>query len=690
MRSQLLTLSVSAILVTSALVVVFAMQAYKDLYRQGASDDLNGLSENLSIDLMIMMSDEPDIFSIANLLLKLDQYENVRIAAVYDQQRKLIQPYYGKVISNTSLANSEAVISQINFDDYKSFDVGMHADKESVIAFKRIGEEELTLGYLLIINDLSMPLKKSTQALILKVFPFVFFTLLITAAIIILLQNRSIKPLLDLSEFMRKIRLSKDYGLLAKVRGKNEVKTLTEGLNSLMQDINTEVEKNRKQTQLLLDQQSQMQRLANYDSLTNLPNRQFFISTLANEIEDAQQKRNDLAILFFDLNGFKWINDSFGHEVGDKLLCYVADEVSQLVEDKRFASRLGGDEFLILVNNVVDSQELLEFANTVKNELCQAIVIDGWRIEVGVSIGIALASDAHYNVSELVANADVAMYRSKAQGRSTCTLFVQSMMENNKRRIAIASALGDALRENEFSLCYQPKVDGKEKIQGYEALIRWNSSELGFISPAEFIPIAEQSGKIQAITQWVVNQVCIDMPRLLAVSPNAVVSLNISAFDLRDNELLTKISALFKKHNIKPSGIEFELTESAYLENFEVANQFITQARNLGSYIALDDFGTGYSSLGYLTQIYLDTLKIDKQFVDGIGLSQRSNTITKTIIEMAKQLDLKVCAEGVETPSQAAFLIDNGCHLLQGYLFSKPLPLEAIEHLYSNRASNFH
>ncbi|MFW8590268.1 EAL domain-containing protein [Glaciecola sp. 2405UD65-10] len=681
LRSQLLTLSIAAILATSILLVIFAMQAYQDLYRQGASDDLNGLSENLSIDLMVMMSDEPDIFNIANLLLKLDQYENVRVAAVFDENLNVVQPYFGKVI--TSRENSGDLIQQVDFSEYVDLSLGMHAVGQDIIAFKRIGEKGFPLGYLLVVNDLSKPLRLSTLDLILSVFPFVIITLVVTATLIISLQNKAIKPLLDLSDFMRKIRKTKNYGLLAQVKGKKELKVLTEGFNSMMQEINTEVEKNRMQTTQLLDQQEQMQKLANFDSLTDLPNRQYFISTLSQKLEEARLIKHDLALLFFDLNGFKWINDSFGHEVGDKLLCYVANEISTLVNDKRFVSRLGGDEFLILVENVSSQHELLSFAKGIKDKLSQPIVLDGWQVEVGISIGIALASDANYSVSELIANADVAMYSSKAQDRSTCTLFVKSMMEDNKRKISIASALANAISNEEFTLFYQPKVDGESKIKGFEALIRWNNKELGFISPDEFITIAEQSGKIQALTLWVIQRVCKDVPRLLNIAQDAVISLNISAYDLRDSQLISKISTLFDTYEIDASCIEFELTESAYLENFDLANRFITQARNKGSFIALDDFGTGYSSLSYLTQISLDTLKIDKQFVDGIGLSKRSNTITKTIIEMAKQLDLQICAEGVETQAQASFLLENECQLLQGYLFSKPLPIEALEKQYN-------
>jgi len=262
---------------------------------------------------------------------------------------------------------------------------------------------------------------------------------------------------------------------------------------------------------------------------------------------------------------------------------------------------------------------------------------------------------------------------------STHTVFVPEMMEDNKRKMLIANSIAAAIKNDEFSVFYQAKVNSDEQVVGYEALLRWTSDALGFVSPAEFIPIAEQSGKILLVTQWVLEKVCKEFAQVCSLNGSKViVSVNLSAHDIKNPSLVNFIKKLFIEYNVDPHSVEFEVTESAYLENLEMANDFLRHLREQGSSIALDDFGTGYSSLGYLTQINLNTLKIDKQFVDNLQVSERSTLITKTIIEMAKQLNLQICAEGVETREQAEFLIHNGCHQLQGYLFSKPKSLKVL------------
>jgi sensor c-di-GMP phosphodiesterase-like protein len=342
-------------------------------------------------------------------------------------------------------------------------------------------------------------------------------------------------------------------------------------------------------------------------------------------------------------------------------------------------ARLGGDEFLILLYNGPNDFVVTDIAERIIKEISKPFDINGWEIQISVSIGIAKASDAMHNLSDFVSNADVAMYKSKIEGKNTHRMFIPEMMEDNKRRLLIANRISAGLKENEFEVYYQPKVNADEAIVGFEALLRWHSAELGFVSPSEFIIIAEQSGKIHQITEWLLQQVLLDYSKILAhFGDNTIISLNLSAHDLKNTKILGLITALFERYKVNPKCVEFEVTESTYLENFDMANAFFENIRNMGSSIALDDFGTGYSSLSYLTQIQLDTLKIDKQFVDNLGISERSTLVTKTVIEMAKQLNLNICAEGVETRQQMDFLVAHGCHQLQGYLFGKPSPLKSL------------
>ena len=287
--------------------------------------------------------------------------------------------------------------------------------------------------------------------------------------------------------------------------------------------------------------------------------------------------------------------------------------------------------------------------------------------------------NSDHSLSDLVSNADVAMYRSKMAGRGTYTIFAREMMEDIKRKLLIASSITSAIKNDEFELVYQGKVSPQENLIGFEALLRWRHPRLGAVSPGEFIPIAEQSGKITDITRWVLERLCRDLPRIHEIAGNKrPVSVNLSALDLKKPGLLEFIEGLLDTYQIDPAWLEFEVTESAYLENFDVANRFFQAISKMGCSLALDDFGVGYSSLSYLTRIRIDTLKIDKQFVDNIDSSDEDIVVTKAIIDMAKHLHLNICAEGIETRRQFDFLVENGCNQLQGYLFFKPTRLQDL------------
>ncbi|MDO6559894.1 putative bifunctional diguanylate cyclase/phosphodiesterase [Paraglaciecola chathamensis] len=643
------TLTVLAIVLVCAAVVASSVEVYEQLYLEATRGDLDGLSENLASDLVPLIVSEPDIFEVTTTLLRLDRYENVKYAVVFDKNWQRINVYFGPLFV------PEELDSAIDTSELKLQPYGIDVKDGELIALKLVGDARLPLGYLLIVNDSSGPLYSSKLTLLKRVLPIVLLVLFVAILGSLFIQRQLFLPLSRLSRVAKKIQDTHDYSLRIDTRGKQEVAELSRDINNMMET---------------------MERLANFDGLTGLPNRQFFMETLRLELAKAKRDERNLVLMYFDLDGFKGVNDSFGHEIGDLVLMEVCRRTKGILREGDLISRLGGDEFLILLHNEPNELELYEISERLVNGLNMPFEIQSWEMQIGVSIGIARASDSNFNVSEFVSNADIAMYRSKLAGRSTHTVFVPEMMEDNKRRLLIANSIANAIKFNEFSIHYQGKVNADEKIVGYEALIRWQSDELGFVSPAEFIAIAEQSGKILSITKWVIKRVCQELQQVQALHKNdIVVSVNLSAHDIKNVSLVDYIRGMFTRYNVINTSIEFEVTESAYLENFDVANLFLTQLREMGCSIALDDFGAGYSSLGYLTQIELNTLKIDKQFVDNLNVSKRSTLVTKTIIEMAKQLNLKICAEGVETREQAEFLIENGCHQLQGYLFSKPKSL---------------
>ena len=677
LRTEIAFLTITSILVASALVLWFAINAYETLYQKSASNDLNGLSENLAIDLIASV-DEQDDFAISNTLLQLDQYENVHFAAVFDAQGDIVSRYLGNASIRNKTPDEIMAMPRIEFSEFNSLALGMTQTSGNIIAKKRIGDVQSSLGFLIIANDLSGPLISSKRSLLLSVLPWVALTIIANVIIIFIFQSLALRPLVQLAKFTRKIRDTSNYSLVAKVGGKSEIASLTSGLNSMMQAINCEVEKNKQKNVLLVEQQEKMERLANYDVLTGLPNRQFIMHKLRLALAQGKSQGSDVVLMYFDLDGFKVVNDSFGHEIGDKLLCVVAEKIVKIIGPNHDVARLGGDEFLVLLEGNLSEEYIRETADRFIKGVSQPIDIDSWNVQVGTSVGIAKASVADFSLTELVANADIAMYRAKANGRNRYTLFSQDMIESSRRRLKVANAISGGLLRNEFTMFYQPKVNTRGDVIGYEALARWSNNELGNISPAEFIPIAEQSGKISEITKWVIERVCIDSAAIFSAQPRCKIALNLSVHDLKNEHSIRDIKSLMQEHKVSAKQIEFEITESAYLDNFDDANAFIDAIKALGSTIALDDFGTGYSSLSYLTQINIDTLKIDKQFVDQIGLSERSTLITKTIIEMAKQLNLSVCAEGVETLEQSKLLVANGCDIQQGYYFGKPMPLSAI------------
>ena len=663
-----------AILFISIFSIAISIFEHENLYRESVKQDLDGLSENLSNDLVTVLATPDNEIDLTTILLRLDRYENVKFAHVFLVNGQLLSSYFGKQAEVKNRLSNPDLNLVLN-----EFTLGMSVNSNQLVAFKVIGDKRLPLGYLVIINDLKKPLETSRHQMFFSVFPLTILIVSLALVTLYFFLNRLLSPLSRLSTFANEVSHTHNYGLKPNIGGKYEIAQLSHDIEQMMDTINTQMERNKDYTQQLISQQKAMEKLANFDSLTGLPNRQFFVEMLRVELLRAKRAKTDVALLFFDLDGFKDVNDAFGHEVGDKLLVKIASLVKSYLREGDVISRLGGDEFLVLLDENPDEYTLVNIAERIVEGLSETIKIEEWLINVGASIGIAKASQSNFNLSEFISNADLAMYRSKLAGKGRYTFFIEEMMEDNKRKLLIAKNIDNALINDKFQLFYQPKVDQQSIVMGYEVLLRWHDAELGFISPSEFIPIAEQCGKINVITSWVLRQACIEFSELQSKHHAAVkVSINLSAIDIKNDELFNEIVNLLSDFGIAPSLMEFEVTESAYLENFEDANQFFSKIQKLGSTIALDDFGTGYSSLAYLTQINLDTLKIDKQFVDNLGIADRNNLITVAIIDMANRLQLQICAEGVETRVQAEFLISRGCQQLQGYLFGRPLALQNI------------
>lgn len=431
--------------------------------------------------------------------------------------------------------------------------------------------------------------------------------------------------------------------------------------------------------------QDQLRHLATHDPLTALPNRILFHDRLQVAIKQTRRKRERVAVLFVDLDHFKQINDSLGHPTGDKLLIAVSNRLKGLLREGDTIARMGGDEFNILINDVHDINRLIDIAEKLLHAFHEPFNIDKHRLYTSLSIGIAIYPEDGERTETLLKNADTAMYRAKSEGRNRFQFYASEMGEKAFERVVMENALRIALKENQFEVYYQLQMDMvTHQWVGIEALVRWNHPTLGVISPATFIPLCEETGLIQDIDFFVFENVIkqhLFWQEAKLYAPKTAI--NFSAKTLSNSHIAKEIASILTFYQCPSDCIAIEVTESHIMKNPEEAIAVLGELHHLGLEIAVDDFGTGYSSLSYLKKLPIDKLKIDQSFIRDIPSDEDDVAITKTIIALAHNLNLKVIAEGVETIEQQRFLVENGCPLAQGYLYSKPLNAEMTTPLLS-------
>lgn len=436
--------------------------------------------------------------------------------------------------------------------------------------------------------------------------------------------------------------------------------------------------------------QAQLNFMAHHDALTRLPNRAMVETRLKQEIEQAHRHAQNLAVLFIDLDHFKIVNDSFGHPVGDELLCQVARRLEARLREGDMLARLGGDEFLLLANNLNDNQDAAVVARDIISALSEPFMLSGNNeIFIGGSIGISLFPNDGSSVTELMKNADAAMYFAKENGRNQFSFYTRELNADARNKLAMENDLRRALLHNELLLHYQTKIDlHSGLICGVEALIRWKKPDGTLMSPAEFIPLAEKTGVILAIGDMVLERSCLQIRRWLNEGlENVHIAVNISARQFRSGNLEKRVAENLQKHGIDGHHLELELNESMLMSEPEHAIETMQRLKALGVKLSLDDFGTGYSNLAYLRRFPIDSLKIDQSFVRGMLTDPGDAEIASVIINLAHRLKLSVIAEGVENEEQLDFMRTNQCDELQGYLFSKALPAaELTELLRSGKA----
>jgi diguanylate cyclase (GGDEF)-like protein/PAS domain S-box-containing protein len=439
----------------------------------------------------------------------------------------------------------------------------------------------------------------------------------------------------------------------------------------------------RRMEAQLLEKQQHLDHLAHHDQLTGLPNRLFLAAHLPGAIAEAKRSGAMLAVLFLDLDRFKHINDSRGHETGDKLLKAVAQRIRSTTRTGDIVVRMGGDEFIVVLKTVASTEQINETASRITEALAAPVLIDGRPLVTTASIGVSLFPRDGSTMGELLRQSDTAMYQAKDRGRNNFQLFSPVMERKLKERIAIESSLRAALQARQLDVHYQPIVDiESHRVVALETLLRWRHPSLGFIPPDRFVAVAEETGLIVPIGDFILERAIEDAARWRAAGAMVVpVAVNISAVQLQRCDLAAKIARLTRAHGVSPGLLQLELTESALFErresrNGESSQDAIARLRELGARIAIDDFGTGYSSLSYLKRWRVDYLKIDRSFVRDLVTDMSDLAIVEAIIAMAKHLNIEVVAEGIEGWQQLEKLRQLGCPYAQGFLLARPVPFD--------------
>jgi diguanylate cyclase len=445
-----------------------------------------------------------------------------------------------------------------------------------------------------------------------------------------------------------------------------------------------------KENKQVIQSQHEIEKLVHFDSLTGLANRVLAKLRFEYAIKLMQRNSKKLCLMFIDLDNFKYINDTLGHRIGDQYLAELAHNLAAIRRKSDVVCRLGGDEFLIILVDIEDHETAMSLAEQVLNIVKKPITIDGSDISSTCSIGLSMAPDDGIDFDDLCQKADMAMYQSKKKGKNEVALFTEELKKSQASSLSLIADMRQAIELNQFELYYQPQIAlSDNSIVAAEALIRWNHPKLGQVSPVVFIPLAESSGQIIEIGQWVICEVLKQVKKWrISIDSNFRIAINISPLQFKRGTLCSFLSDNLQKFNLPGDCIDIEFTESLLIDNPLAVMNELESLKAAGSLLSIDDFGTGYSSLSYIQKLDIDSLKIDRSFISQMATNEKSLSIVKAIIQMSKGLNLNTIAEGIENPQTLHLLQEMGCEMAQGYHWSKPLPVAEFESFILNYSVN--
>jgi len=627
----------------------------------------------------VTKAEQQRLNSIANILAP-----NLTAAIIFkdeDTVKELIKP----LVAQINIVSARVV----DVDGYLLVDVFAETTNNSLIfsdlmvITTPLKMTEVKYGKLIITADYSL-IEKGLIAF--SVFSVAILTLILALSFVfaLVLRKYLIHPLIHLAGVADRVTKTNNYSLRSEVLSSDEVGNLANCFNLMLKTIeqreNLLEEKVQQRTKALKIANAKLTEQAYSDALSGLPNRRYILDKLA--ILIAAPNKNNFAVLGMDLDGFKEINDSMGHDSGDILLVAVSQRIKRVLPDSALLARIGGDEFIVLIEQI-DSREIVgQVAKDIKTSIENCFSIRGKKIYVTASVGIAIFPDDGLSVESIVKHADLAMYQSKDSGRNCHHFFHPTMLESLVKKRALMEDLRSSLNKGEFELYYQPIVDLKlNKISKAEALIRWNHPVRGMVQPLDFISTAEEVGIIEEIGEWVAHTAARDLAELRKLGEiDFQVSINVSPLQFKGNgEWMLNWIDYMSELGLSREAIIVEITENLLMENESSIRTNLAKLKDRGITIAIDDFGVGYSSLSYLQKMDVDFLKIDKSFVDHLVTKSHSRKLCRAMIIMARHLGIQVVAEGIETEGQENILKELGCDFGQGYLFSKPLPLEAFK-----------